>query len=205
MEIKILMSTPEVQISECAKVCYNSKKIENGGRNITSSLVHRKGHLAVLRFAYATVSVIGISVAAQNQIVRSKHLNFMVQSKRYVKGNNFSFITPKGLSPDKQDWMTAHWEKSYGLYEELIQNGVRKEDARAILPMNTSTDMNITGNLQAWNDAFKLRLSTHAQQEIREVFTRIAKLLSKEFPNVFKKTNIYNGKTLKEWYNLCNI
>jgi len=184
MKVTLLLSTPEKQIGENAKICYATKQ---GGKDITSSLVHGHGHLAALRFAYATVKVEGISVACQNQIVRSKHLDFMVQSKRYVdvdKGG-FSFVMPKNLSKDAEDKMREHWEYSLRLYKELLANGVKKEDARAILPANTSTEMVITGNLQAWWSFFTLRLNRHAQEEIREVARKVYFLLSQQFPQVF--------------------
>ena len=189
MEIQLILATPEQQIGEMAKICYATKTVDKGGKDITKTLVHGHGHLAALRFAYATVSISGISVACQNQLVRSKHLDFMVQSKRYVNPDKggFEFIYPHLLdgSDHELDLMKEHWDKSLELYTHLTSNGMKKEDARAILPINTSTKMNVTGNLQAWNDMFKLRLNSHAQLEIRTLATNIYKLLAVEFPQVF--------------------
>jgi len=187
MEVKLIMNTPEVNIGESAKICYNTKLISEGGKDITSTLVHKHKHLASLRFAYATVSVDGISVACQNQVVRSKHLDFMVQSKRYVdlEKGGFDFIMPSNIDKESIDLMQEHFDKCIGLYKTLIGKGLKKEDARAILPANTSTKMNITGNLQAWNDFFKLRLDSHAQDEIRALASNIYDLLSSEYPQVF--------------------
>ncbi len=193
MKVKLLMSTPEQAIGESAKICYSSKSIDDGGKDITSQLVHGSGHLAVLRFAYATVNITGISVACQNQIVRSKHLDFLVQSKRYVslKKGDFDFIMPENLTKTQENIMNLHWEASINRYDALIQSGVKKEDARAILPANTSTEMNITGNLQSFYDFFILRLNKHAQEEIRNVAKAIYIILQKEFPQVFTE-ELYN-------------
>jgi len=187
MRVTLLMYTPEVLIGECAKVCYHTKPIEQGGKDITSTLVHKHKHLAALRFAYATVAIEGISVACQNQVVRSKHLDFMVESKRYVdvdKGG-FTFVMPFDLDENTQEKLQQHFNKSVELYRELVASGVKKEDARSILPVSTSTKMNITGNLQAWNDFFKLRLDNHAQKEIRVLANKIYDLLSEVYPQVF--------------------
>lgn len=187
MEVQLILATPENQVGEMAKICYATKTLDEGGKDITSQLVHGHGHLAALRFAYATVTVTDISVAAQNQLVRSKHLDFMVQSKRYVNADkgDFNFIVPHNLSSEQELTMNRHWKISIETYNNLIKDGVKKEDARAILPANTSTKMNITGNLQAWNDMFKLRLNSHAQAEIREVATKIYILLAENFPQIF--------------------
>lgn len=187
MKIKLVRYTEEMDIGESAKICYGTKKIEDGGKDITSTLVHKHKHLAALRFAFASVSVEGISVACQNQVVRSKHLDFMVESKRYVNPDkgSFSFIMPGDLDIHIQEKLQEHFDKSIELYKELVNDGLKKEDARSILPANTSTKMNIAGNLQAWNDFFKLRLSTHAQKEIRALANTIYDLLSEKFPQVF--------------------
>lgn len=183
MKVKLTLSTPQVAISDNAKICYGTK----GDKDITESLVHGHGHLAALRFAYATVSVEGISVACQNQIVRSKHLDFMVQSKRYVNADKgeFEFIMPDGISSSHEWVLKENWENSLDLYKSLIKTGMKKEDARAVLPANTSTKMNITGNLQAWWSFFTLRLNSHAQTEIRNLAKVIYELLAVEYPLVF--------------------
>jgi len=187
MKVELTMSTPESQIGENAKICYATKVLDQGGKDITSQLVHGHGHLAALRFAYATVSVEGISVACQNQIVRSKHLDFMVQSKRYVNADKggFEFIMPKDISEENAKRMQDLYNTNMFVYKDLLKRGVKKEDARAILPANTSTKMNITGNLQAWWSFFVLRMNSHAQTEVREVAEAIFDLLSVEYPQVF--------------------
>jgi len=182
MKVELTMSTQEIEISNNAKVCY-ATTID---KDITSSLVHSHKHLAVLRFAYASFHIEGISVACQNQLVRSKHLDFLVESKRYVDDSKgeFEFIMPE-VDETAQQLINNHWDNALELYKYLIGRGVKKEDARSVLPMNTSTKMNVTGNLQAWNDMFKLRLSSKAQKEIRTLANMIYDLLQDKFPQVF--------------------
>ena len=187
MKVQLILATPEIHISEMSKICYGTKSIEDGGKDITSTLVHQHKHLASLRFAYMTVNVTGISVACQNQIVRSKHLDFMVQSKRYVNAEKgeFEFIMPEPYTQMQYNIMQKHWRESIDRYTRLLTIGVKKEDARAVLPANTSTAMNITGNLQGWMDFFKLRLNSHAQTEVRKVAIAIWALAKENYPQVF--------------------
>ena len=201
MKIKLIMTTPENLVGEMSKICYATKSLEEDGRDITSSIVHSHKHLAALRFAYATISITELSVAAQNQIVRSKHLDFMVQSKRYVslKKGKFKFIMPENLNLHAKNRMKDHWETSIELYQDLISEyDIKKEDARAILPANTSTNMNITGNLQAFDSFFKLRCSKHAQHEVQTIAIEIWKLLSESYPKIFGPM-IYDDMTLTQW------
>ena len=187
MIVELILSTPENLIGEMSKICYATKQIEDGGKDITSTIVHDFKHLASLRFAYATFHIEGVSVACQNQVVRSKHLDFMVQSKRYVtpEKGGFKFIMPDGLTHQQSTIMKLHWEDSIESYNALLSIGVKKEDARAVLPANTSTNMNITGNLQAFHSFFVLRLNKHAQTEIRNLANIMYKKLSEVYPNVF--------------------
>jgi len=188
LKVELIMSTEEKLIGECAKICYASKSIEDGGRDITSSLVHKSKHLSVLRFAYASFHIEGISVACQNQLVRSKHLDFLVESKRYVdpEKGGFEFIMPK-VDETAQQLINNHWDNALELYKYLIGRGVKKEDARAVLPMNTSTKVNVSGNLQSYMDFLRLRLSSKAQKEIRDLANEIYLHLSVKFPQVFTK------------------
>lgn len=194
--IRVTLSTPEIAISDNAKICYANKT----DKDLTHTLVHNHKHLAVLRFAYATINVTDISIPCSVQFIRSKHLDFLVESKRYVddKKTDIKFIFPEGEGITKKQLkkMKKIWKKSFKLYKKLITEGVKKEDARAILLTNTSTKMNVTGNLQAWMDFFKLRLNKRkVQKEIFSLALEIYDEFMWHFPNVFTeelKENLLN-------------
>lgn len=196
MDIKLVTYTPEIVISDMAKNCYAN----NTDKDLTRSLVHSHKHLAVLRFAFAVIQVDGISIACQNQVVRSSHLSYLVQSKRYVSADRgeFTFIYPPG-GKEALEIYDRLWNTAIESYNELLSIGAKKEDARAILPMNTSTKMGISGNLQAWMDAIRLRVDTKAQLEIRTMYIKIWGLLKEVYPNVFIEEMLVNGRTYSEW------
>ena len=181
------MATPEKLVGECAKICYSTKAIEDGGKDITYAMVNDYKHLASLRFAYATFTISEISRACANQLVRSSHMDFMQESMRYVsnKKGNFEFIMPEGLSDGHKLSMENHWRSTIALYNGMVREGVKKEDARAILPLNTSTKINCTANLQGWMSLFNLRLKPGAQAEIRKLARNIYIELAAEYPQVF--------------------
>lgn len=43
MKVELITNTPEIVISESAKVCYNTKPISEGGKDITKSIVGYNG------------------------------------------------------------------------------------------------------------------------------------------------------------------
>lgn len=73
-------------------------------------------------------------------------------------------------------------------YLRLLENGVAKEQARIVLPLNVYTEVIWTPSLQALFHFVKLRDEEHAQYEIREYAKIFANLLSVKFPSVWKHT-----------------
>lgn len=183
MNVTLEFITPNAleQIGRYAGICYNSSLDKEACVKRAVSCKD-KGHLATLRFAHATFRVSGISRACSHQFVRSKHLDFLQRSQRYCSEKETDFIipnVPKELLIEYQ----LHNRASMALYEYLLGHGVKKEDARFVLPEATTTELIVTGNFQAWLDFIKLRADTHAQWEIREVAKTINNILSAELDN----------------------
>ena len=167
-------------IGRCAGICYNSSLEPNACIKRAVSCKD-KGHLATLRFAHATFHVSGISRACSHQFVRSKHLDFLQRSQRYCSEKDTDFIYPTSMENNLD--VETLYEHALGLYQELIKKGVKKEDARFVLPEATTTELIVTGNFQAWLDFIELRADKHAQWEIREVARTINNILAKELDN----------------------
>ena len=123
--------------------------------------------------------------------------DFLVESKRYVDASERGFVTPN-VSDKVKCIIDQAYIDARETYIELIEMGVPKEDARSILPMNTMTSMYIAGNLQAWMDMFKLRVSKHAQKEIRDVAITCWALLIEVYPLIFTDL-IFEDKNFEEW------
>jgi len=71
-------------------------------------------------------------------------------------------------------------EKNREFYNELIEQGVSKEQARAFLPLALNTQFIWTGSLLAFLHLFDLRLKSDAQKETREVVQEMYRLLEEE-------------------------
>lgn len=187
MEVELLQITPNAEefIGKCASICYDSST-DSGACVKRAAACVSKGHLATLRFAHATFRVVGISRACSHQMVRSKHLDFLQRSQRYCNESEVTFVIPKSTM-DNNVLFRRHNAHCLSLYKDLISNGVKKEDARFVLPEATCTELIVTGNLQAWIDFIRLRSGKEVQWEIRNVAIGINNILSKECPNIFKE------------------
>jgi len=64
----------------------------------------------------------------------------------------------------------------------MLERGIAREQARAVLPQGCYTTFYMTGNLHNWVHFLKLRLDGHAQPEVRVVAKAIRDKLSELFP-----------------------
>lgn len=190
MKITMVSCTPTAEelIGRCAAICYDS-------RTDTEACIKRaasckeKGHLATLRFAHATFHITGISRVCSHQLVRSKHLDFLQRSQRYVEEGSAGHVYPPAIAGNAVA-MSIYRDalnQSVFAYDELRKLGIKKEDARFVLPQATETELYVTGNFQAWQDFIKLRGHKAAQEEIRKVAIEISRQLNLVAPHIFDK------------------
>ena len=183
MNVELLSITPNALefVGRCASICYGSST-EPDACIKRATACKDKGHLATLRFATATFHVRDISRICSHQFVRSKHLDFLQRSQRYCKETESDFVVPE-LPEDEYTEYYNHMQACKDYYSRLLSKGVKKEDARFVLPEATTTELIVTGNFQAWLDFINLRADKHAQWEIREVSKTINNILAKELNN----------------------
>jgi len=76
-------------------------------------------------------------------------------------------------------------EKSRWTYLRLLEIGVKKEDARFILPNAVVSEIVFSANFRQLRHMMILRGDPHAQWEIRKVFFRIGTILKEIDPDCF--------------------
>lgn len=76
-------------------------------------------------------------------------------------------------------------EDAYKFYDHLINQGVCKEQARTVLPLNFFTEWYWTASLQSLQHFVKLRTDTHAQVEIQDFAWAVDDLIRTLFPNAW--------------------
>ena len=81
--------------------------------------------------------------------------------------------------------ISAHNQNSLKIYNELLDAGVCREQARGVLPQNMMVTFWATVDLSNLIHFLDLRDSEHAQWEIREYAIAIKQLLKPIVPNVF--------------------
>lgn len=153
-------------------------------------------HTSTLEHITFTFAVEGVSRALLAQLTRHRvGFSFSVQSQRYVKmgsgdkSGGFDYIVPdtianqterKYISEENGEPMSM--SESFAYFMDVIQkwydfmraNGVPAEDARAILPNASATNLTMTANLRALLDFYgKRRKGRGAQSEIVNLAERV--------------------------------
>ena len=78
--------------------------------------------------------------------------------------------------------MEEHSERSFGVYKELLKEGVSREIARTVLPQNLITEFYWKIDLHNLLHFIRLRDHPHAQTEIREYAGDIKELITRLCP-----------------------
>ncbi|UIS73985.1 putative alternative thymidylate synthase [Clostridium phage vB_CpeP_PMQ04] len=147
-------------------------------------------HTSPLEHVSFSFAIEEISRACLAQLTRHRTFKFNVQSQRYVDGSNFDFVMPNldYLSEDKKIVMAMtlsdYFEEQKQVYKDLIDFGIKKEDARAILPQATTCNLIVTMDLNNFRNFLRQRKCIHAQKEIRELAFIMIDLLKPHIPFV---------------------
>ncbi|NQV41664.1 MAG: FAD-dependent thymidylate synthase [Candidatus Marinimicrobia bacterium] len=84
------------------------------------------------------------------------------------------------------DLVEAHTAGAFEFYEELIKQGVAREQARMVLPQNMYTEMYATVNLHNLIHFVELRIHTGAQWEIQQYALKLLDLAEEAAPFAIK-------------------
>jgi thymidylate synthase (FAD) len=90
------------------------------------------------------------------------------------------------IPDEKRTAVSHHLEHSFELYEDLLENGCCREQARGNLPQSTYTEFYWKINLHNLMHYLQLRMDSHAQKEIREYANAIYTLVEPLVPITMK-------------------
>lgn len=179
--------TPEELIEHAGKVCYRSRA--RGPKARAKFIIDRvnEGHESIIEHASATFEISGISRAASHQLVRHRIASYSQESQRYVDMSSPEWVIPPDIAanPDAIEIWSETTDQVQKSYRQLRELGIKKQDARFLLPNATATRIVVTMNFRSLLHIFRIRISPHAQWEIRAVCVRMLQIILSYAPNVF--------------------
>lgn len=189
-EVILLAVTPasEKLIEEAGRTCYLSlsKMTDESEKNFIRSAIKR-GHHSILEHASASFRILGASRAFTHQLVRHRIASYSQQSQRYVDEAEFNFIVPDDINASEKALAIyrEHIEYTRRAYTKLRELGIKKEDARFLLPNALESQIVFSANFRELRAVFNLRLDKSAQWEIRRVCMLMLKIMQEQAPSVF--------------------
>lgn len=180
---EFLWCTPNITegIEQATRTCYKSHNLAKDGsaEKLFNQVVKQSHHDSVSEHGSVSFQLV-TDRAVLAQLTRHRiGTSFSVESQRYCNyskdkfGNDVTFIVPEGISTDSETYFTwrhamYHAENSYF---KLIKEGLKPEVARSVLPNSTKVELTFTANIRALRHLFELRMSNHAQADIRHLCT----------------------------------
>ncbi|MFA4946516.1 MAG: FAD-dependent thymidylate synthase [Candidatus Micrarchaeia archaeon] len=102
--------------------------------------VVRMGHHSVIEHANFTFALEDASVFVEQFLIEFRLAAYTVKSRRYVNYSGSGFVTPSSFeAPEIKEKYEAFVKTCFDTYNYLIENGVKVEDARFILPYSFKT------------------------------------------------------------------
>ena len=191
--------SPEEFIAYTARVSNPSNQSNTEiAPKLLAYLIKNK-HWSPFEMVSMTVEITTSRAIAQ-QILRHRSFSFQEFSQRYAQAT--SFITyparrqdtkNRQNSVDDMDEETKRWfewaqdqvqDQSQLLYEEAINKGVAKEQARFLLPISTQTKLYMTGSIRSWIHYLDLRCANGTQKEHKDIADIIKGQFKVYFPNI---------------------
>lgn len=189
-------------VAYCARVSNPSNQMNTETSEKLIKYLIKHQHWSPLEMASACLEIDTTRDIA-HQIVRHRSFSFQEFSQRYANPEDMGeqFVIREARLQDMKNrqnsiqtedlQLHAHWTikqqeviaKAKEAYNWAIENGIAKEQARAVLPEgNTKTRLYMNGTLRSWVHYIELRGANGTQQEHMDIAHACAEVIAKIFP-----------------------
>jgi thymidylate synthase (FAD) len=159
----------------------------------------RSGHGSVLEHANYSFALRNVSRVLTHELVRHRAGSaFSQESLRYVRLADIGFRVPPALEPVREQVLSIVEQleefqisaaKELGIDEDGVPFHVKKEVTsalRRLAPIGLSTDIVWTANARTLRHVIEMRTAEGAEEELRLLFDKIARIMQAEAPGIFQ-------------------
>jgi|TARA_B110000977_G_scaffold100332_1_gene131672 thymidylate synthase (FAD) len=198
------LNTPEDLVAYCARVSNPNAQINAETAPKLLNYLAKHKHWSPFEMVSACIEVETTRDIAR-QLLRHRSFSFQEFSQRYadVRDLGDQMVVRKARLQDTKnrqnsivtDDMKLHatweihqrkvWQSAMAAYNWAIENGIAKEQARAVMPEgNTPSRLYVNGTLRSWLHYIELRSANGTQLEHIELAIAVADAIAKIFPSV---------------------
>lgn len=201
-ECRLISVTPKAEetIVYCARVSNpsNQENMDTADKLLRYLVKHK--HWSPFEMANMVVEI-NTTRAIAAQVLRHRSFSYQEFSQRYSDvGALGSAVMPhlrrqdlknrQNSVDDLDSEMIGQYYRRIGqlfedtehLYREMVSNGVAKECARGILPLNSPTRLYMNGTIRSWIHYLQIRSGVETQLEHRQIALNILEIFKKELP-----------------------
>lgn len=197
MKVKLICYTPEPErtVAMSARLCYSPVGAEQLAENMSKEQIDKLvqkivdlGHTSTMEHVSFTFAIEGVSRVLTHQLVRHRIASYSQQSQRYVSEHNFEYIIPPSVAANEKakEKFLSLMDQVRGAYDELVDLGIPKEDARYCLANAAETKIVVTMNTRTLLHFFQVRCCMRAQWEIRKMAELMLAEVRRVAPMLFK-------------------
>jgi thymidylate synthase (FAD) len=188
-------------IAYCARVSNPTNQLNTDTSEKLIRYLIKHQHWSPLEMVSACIEITTTRDIAR-QILRHRSFSFQEFSQRYADPTKeLSFVLREARLQDttnrqnsittddivlQQGWERAQQRVLYAVkeaYQWAIDNGIAKEQARAVLPEGmTESRLYMSGTLRSWIHFIELRSANGTQKEHQEVAIACARVIAEIFP-----------------------
>ena len=197
----VLIDNAQELVAFCARVSNPSNQLNTETSEKLIKYLIKNAHWSPLEMVSACLEIETTRDIAR-QILRHRSFSFQEFSQRYANPvKDLEFVTREArlqdlknrqnsIENDDEEISNMWIEKQEHLINEAretynwaIENGIAKEQARAVLPEgNTVSRMYMNGTLRSWIHYIELRSGNGTQKEHMEIAVACAEVITKIFP-----------------------
>jgi thymidylate synthase (FAD) len=203
----VIDDNPEIETAEqfIAYAARVSNPVNQHNTKTAPKLVKyllEENHFSPLEMASMTLEICSTRDIVR-QILRHRSFSFQEFSQRYAVADSFDYREARlqdlknrqnsiELTEDKLELEQEWWNIQYDILEKVkkgykwaLDNGIAKEQARAVLPEGmTMSRVYMAGTIRSWVHYCQLRMANGTQKEHQIIAQDCWKIINKQFPSI---------------------
>lgn len=201
MQVRMIWVTPdaEKEMMYCARV--SNPANQNSTNTKLLDYCIQNSHWSIFEMANLCIEI-ETSRAIATQILRHRSFSFQEFSQRYAEASTTETYPARrqdnknrqnsidDLPQETKDWFKTVQEHqnlaAFHAYEQALELGIAKEQARFLLPLSTTTRLYMNGTVRSWLHYLDLRCANGTQLEHKEIADSIKQIFIEQFPVIAK-------------------
>lgn len=201
--VELVSCTPgaEAVITYCARVSNPNGQLNFDNSSKLISYLIKNQHWSPFEMAHMTLQI-KTSRGIAPQILRHRSFTFQEFSQRYAAVDSSGVVLYAARRQDqknrqnsiddltdevKQEWhrrQNENWKRAFEHYTWALDNGIAKECARFVLPLQCGTTLYMSGSVRSWIHYIQLRAANGTQKEHMDIALACKEIFKQELPQV---------------------